>query len=54
MSHSVNNNEMKTHAELSERALPIDEWSDIGRNVLLIILISVTVWAGCSLMKNLI
>ena len=54
MSHSVNDNGMKTQAELSERSLPIDEWSDIGRNVLLIILISGTVWAGCSLMKYLI
>ena len=54
MSHSVNDNEIKTHAELSERILPIDKWTDIGRNTLMVILISATVWAGCSLMRHLI
>ena len=54
MSHSVNDNELKTHAELSERLLPIDKWTDIGRNTLMVILIAVTVWAGCSLMRHLI
>ncbi len=29
MSHGVNDNEIKTQAELSERLLPIDKWTDI-------------------------
>jgi CIC family chloride channel protein len=54
MDHGIKDSEKKSHAELSERLLPIDKWTDIGRKTLLVIIISVTVWAGCSLMHHLI
>lgn len=54
MNHGPRDSEKKSHAELSERLLALDRWTDIGRKTLLVAIVSFTVWAGCSLMRHLI
>lgn len=46
--------EKKSHAEISERSVDADLWLDILRKTLLVGLVTVTVWAGCSLMRRLV
>ena len=54
MHKGVENKEKASHAELSEQLSPSDLWADIGRNTLIVIIISFTVWAGCTFMRKII
>ena len=54
MQEGPKDTEKISHAELTEQLLTIDKWTDIGRKTLLVIIISFTVWACCSLMHHLI
>lgn len=44
----------RLHGDLSERLLALDRWSDIGRKMLLVALVSFTVWAACALMRRVV
>jgi CIC family chloride channel protein len=51
MHEGPQDSEKKSHAELSERLVDADLWFDILRKTLLVGLVTVTVWVGCSLMR---
>jgi CIC family chloride channel protein len=42
------------HAELSERLPTMDQWADILRKVVIVAIVSATVWAGCALMRSFV
>ena len=44
--------EKKSHAELSEGLVAPDQWVDIFRKTLVVAIVTVTVWAGCVLMRR--
>ncbi len=46
--------EKRSHAELSERLLAAALWTDILRKTLVVAIVTITVWAGCALMRWLV
>jgi CIC family chloride channel protein len=49
--HGPNETEKKSHADQSEQAATVDRWADIARKTFIIAVVSLTVWAGCSVMR---
>jgi CIC family chloride channel protein len=54
MYKGIANSEKTSHAELSEQFATVDLWKDIGRKTLIVAIVSITVWAGCTLMRHLV
>jgi len=42
-----------SHTEVGEESIASDSWVDILRKTLLVVIVAVTVWAACSLMRRL-
>jgi CIC family chloride channel protein len=54
MHKGIENIERASHAEQSEKFIVADLWTDIGRKILIVAIISITVWAGCVLMRHFV
>jgi len=54
MGHGPQDSEKKLHAEQSDTLLTRDTWVDIARKTLIVILVSITVWVGCELLRALV
>ena len=54
MHNGIENIEKASHAEQSEKFIVVDFWRDIGRKILIVAIISITVWAGCTVMRHFV
>ncbi len=54
MHKGVGNKEKASHAELDDQIATADLWTDIGRKIFIVALISVSSWAACTLMRYLV